>query len=151
MERLIYPSRAPISRSCAVTTVTLANQVAAPNGGYRVPPTRRAVTVGNEVPPAGLASKVRLAGRAPQSSYEIRSRASATIFRVSSGGACRFPLCGGHASHRDGELTRLLPKGRCCATNRAQRAQRAHGAQNCRSGYVALMAVRAKTGLHPRT
>jgi hypothetical protein len=28
------------------------------NGGYRVPPTRRAVTVGNEAPPAGLASKV---------------------------------------------------------------------------------------------
>ena len=27
-------------------------------GGYRVPPTRRAVTVGNEAPPAGLASKV---------------------------------------------------------------------------------------------
>jgi hypothetical protein len=27
------------------------------NGGYRVPPTCRAVTVGNEAPPAGLASK----------------------------------------------------------------------------------------------
>jgi hypothetical protein len=27
-------------------------------GGYRVPPTRRAVTVGDEAPPAGLASKV---------------------------------------------------------------------------------------------
>src|SRR6266700_7302130 len=34
------------------------DQVAAHSGGYRVPPTSRAVTIGNEAPPAGLASKV---------------------------------------------------------------------------------------------
>src|SRR6266571_5581560 len=34
------------------------DQVAAHSGGYRVPPTSRAVTIDNEVSPAGLASKV---------------------------------------------------------------------------------------------
>jgi hypothetical protein len=33
-------------------------QAAPKLGGYRVPPRRRAVTVGNGAPPAGLASKV---------------------------------------------------------------------------------------------
>jgi hypothetical protein len=98
--------------------------------------------------PAGAGPDARLAGRG-----------SAVIARDTLPGSgddlprlvrrC-LPLAGGHASHRHGELTRLLPEGRCCATNRAHRAQRAHGARNCRSGHVALMAVRAKTGLHPR-
>jgi hypothetical protein len=35
-------------------------------GGYRVPPTRRAITVGNEAPPAGLAAlRTFLSGKRP--------------------------------------------------------------------------------------
>src|SRR6478609_3141254 len=36
------------------------------NGGYRVPPTRRAITVGNEAPPAGPAAlRTFLSGKRP--------------------------------------------------------------------------------------
>ena len=40
------------------SVVTGRQTISAYDGGYRVPPTRRAVTVGNEAPPAGVASKV---------------------------------------------------------------------------------------------
>src|SRR6266487_1647449 len=43
---------------CAPPTDHTEGVVPVQIGGYRVPPTRRAVTVGNEAPPAGLASKV---------------------------------------------------------------------------------------------
>jgi hypothetical protein len=48
---------APNIHICASHALTGIQAISAPNGGYRVPPTRRAVTVGNEAPPAGLASK----------------------------------------------------------------------------------------------
>ena len=46
------------------------------SGGYREPPTRRAVTVGNEVPPADLASKVPDGSDPPTLAWPLRCPAA---------------------------------------------------------------------------